>query len=77
MLPDKKAQENFCQMSQLNAQMPSAIEHILELCGWMLHLAALIFEHGIGLEILDTGEDRELEPSGLENGKRKKEQRTN
>lgn len=56
-------------MGQLNAQMPSLIQHILELCSWMLHLAAVIYEHSTGLEILDIGEKRGLELHGLKNGK--------
>lgn len=43
----------------------------------MLHLAAVIYEHSTGQEILDIGEKRGLELSGLKNGKWKKEQRTN
>lgn len=70
----KKTQEKFCQMGQLNAQMPSLIQHILELCSWMLHLAAVIYEHSTGPEILDIGKKRGLELSGLKNGKQKKEQ---
>ena len=70
------AQEKFCHMGQLNAQMPPLIQHILELCSWMLHLAALIYKHSAELEILDNEEERGLELSGLKDSKQKKEQRT-
>lgn len=60
-------------MGQMNAQMPSLIQHSLELCSWMLPLAVVICEHSTGLEILDIGEKRGLELGGMKNG----EQRTN
>ena len=61
-------------MGQLNAQMPPLIQHILEFCSRMLHLAALIYDSS-ELEILDNGEERGLELKWIwKMGNRKKEQ---